>query len=204
MKRSASIALAVAAAGLLYLPASHATLIGDNIDLVLGFNPPNLNPVFINQNVVVTDPGVEGDTGLFSVNRQMLVDVSGSRVEITEDDTNTTCTSCFSATWQVQLDDLDWVNQLGSIIDVIPDAQNPVGIDFANFGPSDIVIQGGGYSVSTGNFYTWGFDIVTTHVPEPTTLALTGIGLAGLGFSGRKQLFRGILASRAGFDRFSS
>lgn len=73
-----------------------------------------------------------------------------------------------------------------------PFGSNPNPFTAYSFDISSFVGGGGTFQirfaeVDNQGFFNAGVDNVTVNVPEPATLALLGLGLAGIGFSRRKQ-----------------
>ena len=89
--------------------------------------------------------------------------------------------------FEITIGDLDWVGMSGEIVGITNFSSNAVGITL-----SDITVNPHSIDIDL-NDAEWdlaavtSFDLVTRHIPEPGTLALFGLGLAGLGFARRRK-----------------
>jgi hypothetical protein len=82
---------------------------------------------------------------------------------------------------------LDW-NGTGFLSDATLNPASTFGAAVSLAGPTSVLVA---YSLGTGlppaGVELW-IDLESVHVPEPATLALFGLGLAGLGISRRKRI----------------
>ena len=122
------------------------------------------------------------------------IDISGESVRMT-----TFSLRLAGAANSVTLGDLIWANDPGATITGITNflvsgvTEQPVGVGDGLI-ESDVSFAANAVTIDYSNT-RWGagafvsFDLVTTHsdLPEPATLALFGLGLAGLGFAMRRR-----------------
>ena len=165
---------AILAGGLMLgaVSTANASLIGDTVTVQIGtFGSP--------QNVLV-GAGTEimnGGQGTISV------DITASTILVGLDERFMD---------DIFFTDLQWRDTMGNIVPGTVSAVSCPSIDWFSLTSCNPAVTnaGTGVSVFVDNFSAPGGFIIyltTTHVPEPGTLAVFGLGLAGLGFARRKK-----------------
>lgn len=170
-----AMTLAMALAVIAALPGkAKATLIGDEVTLEVFANGMS----FLGPFTETVGAGSE-----FNVVDLITVDVGASSIEFTIIDGGPGVV--FGVDADFVLTDLDWIGETGSIVDVILD---PI----AGFGSVSFTEDSVTFSVLEDSPFVLGplasIELVTRRasVPEPGTLALLGLGLAGFGFTRRR------------------
>jgi hypothetical protein len=151
--------------------SAQAGLIGDTVTVSgSGWSFPN-------STAVVVDPGVEF-TGAFGSDSIYSIDVLSDSIILTWNHIAQHFHG-FSG-FGARLSDLDWVGMNGSIIDVAVQPGNSL-LTQVSFG-DDWIQWSHNDGFTPGEIATATLNITATHVPEPATIALMGLGLAGIGY----------------------
>lgn len=163
--------------------AANATLIGDTVLLenkfgTFGSTLNTLNYVVQEGvgDIVSFPPGVCG-TDCYTV------DIEASSVLIQYIANNFWSAADFNG---LAITDLDWIGGPGIVTDLTTDT-NFAGWtdDRATFGDDWVAFNWESLSFTTDTFFN--VELTTVHVPEPTTLALMTLGIAGVGYSRKKR-----------------
>lgn len=182
--------------------SSNATLMGDSVQGALGSQFSNgVTTQFTSPAIVGADAEFSGViTDSSSQMWDIVVDIGASSftVSINErirnGDGNIKGGPNLMA---LSLSDLDWIGAPGMITDVALSSYNCASAGFSctsfregpdisvlNFGPTSLNFSAD--IMRNGEVYAFG---ITTHVPEPATIALLGLGLAGLGFTRWRRIY---------------
>ena len=169
MKKILSSTLAVLAS-FVYAGAANATLIGDSITIRASGEAGVTC-------TVGTDCDTQGATGFDG----LIVDANSIFIDVSQ----------WLGGYTLEIRDLDWVGVPGGIL--VDVEWSFTGIYCCGGEPNVFNITDHGFDVGymhqvPDQDETITFNLITNHtVPEPTTLALFGIGLAGMGLARRRK-----------------
>lgn len=188
--------LAFVAVALVWATAGHATLIGDTVniahyypnadtvcdgcigpfDVVVAADDSDAVTLGVGNQSYTVDMGAEGFSVLFLNDQGWLDNVAFNGIIISG---------------------LDWVGSGGGYISGIVINDKPLDyadsdITFTDHSVSILLgVSGATNGVNNNQFFSderFDISLLTVHVPEPSTIALFGLGLAGLGFVRRKKV----------------
>ena len=157
-----------------------ATLIGDTITFNTHF--PSDGSITSSQDFLVSG-GIECSgcpSAGFVLDGQTL-DIGDDFIEF-----NSSFITAFSGPDAIfEFLDLDWIDAAGELVGF------SLTTDFASVDDSDVSFTSDSIRIDIGDsgdgsFWRLELDAVHVRVPEPTTIALMGLGLAGLGYRKRK------------------
>ena len=179
----AFVGLAMMGVVLLAPTVAHASLIGDSVTCAIVGGPASFACI---PGANTVGAGVEFSIDFLST-PSFTVDIGASSVSVTQVFGQPISTGAGEV---LVLGDLDWIGLVGKIVGISGFSTN---VATGNITAGDVTFTDHEvrFDMSpniwqVGTFASW--DLVTQHIiPEPGTLALFGIGLAGLGFTGWRR-----------------
>ena len=189
MKKLVTIALAAVALGLVGNAAS-ASILGDEVGLTVVLNPGTMAEITVLQTMVT----VEGETEIadFAIDGLLLsIDLDGDSVLWTLE--NTTLAPVNLPRIELNVLDLDWLPDPGEVGNAFV-AANLDDLDVSLTNTTDsirLVVEP--FTIMEEGTTALGVNFDARHdedpvVPEPATMALMGLGLAGLAVRARRRV----------------
>ncbi len=197
-KSTQSLLGTIMAGGVLLLAAgaANATLLGDQVDVRItrmgDFN--EFLDVTVDNSVELPGVNIPGFGG-----SPIAIDIDDSTITITTTIQQGPISGAAVPSVIYRFTDLDWVGVTGGFVESFSISNNPDNLLNPTSSFTRIILGGGGIEVVQNGFVTTtgsGFDVRTatisivanhpTPLPEPTALAIFGVGLAGLGLMVRR------------------
>ena len=164
---------------IVFTGTANATLIGDTVS---GSEGGDFFSEISSPTALVTTGGPEFSVD-YSLGRAILVDIGANSIDFTW---NNIANAFFgSGGMFITISDLDWIGEFGSILGVSI-TQTGVTGNIVTFTQDSITLNLQDSWRDNNNVHV---DLITSHnnVPEPTSLALLSLGLAGFGFTRRRK-----------------